>query len=892
MTALRVALSRVLALLGGGWRERDLDEEIDTHLALLAERYRAQGMTAVEARAAARRSFGGLQQIKEECRDVLVVRWRNDLVRDVRVSFRGFRRAPGFAIAASATLALGIGAATAIFTLVNAVLLRPLTYPDPDRLVVISESTRVLHAFPANAVHVEWWRRETQSFDQIAMVGEMTVNVSGFGDPESLPGARASSNLFPMLGVRMQLGRMFTADEDPAGRDRVVVLDDRVWRTRFGADPQVVGRTIRVDDEPYEVNGVLPRDFRFPALRNLVSIPIPSDRPQIWKPFGLEDAERNPIGAFNNIAIARLKTGVGLPQARAEMEAEQAAISARLPQRLAGGALLDLHAVVEPLQSQIVEKSRAGLQVLLAAVGIVLVIGCINVANLLLVKSLGEQRELGIRAAIGADRWRLARRVLTESVLFGVLGGLGAIGVCYVVIRAVLVFAPDDVPRLDEVSLDVSACAFTLALSVAIGFTVGLMPAWRGARVKTSDTAAGRRPGGTTTGPAASRTRKWLVGAEVGLSAVCLVAAALLFHSLINLLTVEKGFDATNMLTAAVRLPQNRYPTLQTRAAFQRAVSERLATVAGVSSVALANQLPLRGIGASSALSLEGTTIPLLERPLAEVRSVNPEYFKTWGIPLKAGRLFDDSDRDRPVAVVSEYTATHAWSGANPIGKRMRFGGNPDAPLFEVIGVVADIRGVSLDQAPGFAAYAPYWQRDSAFVLLAVKTSIDPPALAPAVRAAIHEIDPDLPVSAVRTMNDVERLATAQRRFQLTVVLIFAGAAVLLAGLGIYGMLAYTVRQRTNEIGTRLALGASPRAVRRHVVNDALRVVGAGLAVGVPLALMAAATLRALLFGVAPYDPASIAGVCVLLGVTAWLAAYIPARRAAHIDPALTLRCD
>jgi predicted permease len=884
MNVVRILLSRVRGMFGGSTRDRQLTDEISAHLELLTEDHMRCGMTAAEARAAARRDFGGVEQTKERYRDQRGLPWIEDLWRDGRHAMRALAKEPGFAVVVILTLALGIGATTAIFSVVDAVLLRPLAYPDPDRLVVINEATRTLAAFPVNAMHFSWWEGETQSFEQMGLIKEITVNVTGAGEPELLSGARVSPNLFAMLGVRMQLGRGFMTEESQSGRDRVIVLEDALWRAKFGADPNVIGRTIAIDSDTYEIVGVLPRDFRFPALRHLMPVTVPSVRPQLWTPLAFRDAERIPLGAFNFICIAKLKSGVSVAQAGLELEREQATIAARLPQRI------DLHASVVPLQTQIVGRSEAGLEMLLAAVGIVLLIGGINITNLLLVRTLGRRREFAVRAAIGADRGRLLRQMLAESFTLCLLGGLAAVGVAYAAMQ-LIVFAAPDVPRLDEVALDARALAFTLGVSAFIGFVVGVLPAWRSVDVDLTDALA-RRPGGTTTGRGAGRTRSLLVGAEVGLSAVCLIAGGLLFHSLFNLLTVEKGFDAQNLVTATVRLPAAQYPTIEKRAAFRRALLERVQAIPGVSAVAISNQLPLRGIGATSVLTLEGTTVPPLERPALDVRVVNPEYFRTWGVPLKGGRLFDLADGNRLVALVSEFTARHAWPGADPIGKRIRFGVNLDGPLYEVIGVVGDVRVINLDRAPAFSAYVPYWQRDSVFDSLAIKTATEPAAISSAVRAAIHGLDPDLPVSGIQTMEDVLAESTAQRRFQMSVVLLFAAAALVLAGLGIYGVLSYAVGQRTNEIGIRLALGTDPRAMRGMIVKDALHLVAGGLLVGVPLALVAASSLRALLFAVAPQDLPTVVGVCVVLTAAAWLAAYIPARRASRVDPLIALRCE
>ncbi|HKC80403.1 MAG TPA: ABC transporter permease [Gemmatimonadaceae bacterium] len=884
MTALRVWFSRLRGAFASSQRSRELADEIDIHLRMLAEEHVRCGMSPAAAAAAARRDFGGADQTKEKWHEQRSFPLIDDLLRDGGGMLRMLSKERGFATSVILTLALAIGATTCMFSIVDGVLVRGLSYPDADRLVVINEGTNTIPAIPVNAMHFLWWQEETESFEQMGVIHEVTVNLSGAGDPELIPGARVSPNLFGMLGVHMQLGRGFTAEESQSGRDRVLVLEHTLWRDKFGADPAVIGRTVAVDGIPYEIVGVLPADFRFPALRHLMGIPVPSQKPQLWKPLAIVEAERVPIGAFNFICIAKLNRDVSLEQARLELEREQAAIARRLPQRL------ELHASVVPLRAQIVGRSETELRMLLAGVAVVLLIGCINIDNLLLVKTLGRRRELGIRAAIGAGRRRLIRQVLAESVTLSLIGGSAGILVASAILTLVVKAAPD-VPRMDEVALDSRALAFSAGISLLIGLIVGAFPALRLANADIGQ-SLGQRPGGNTAGRGAQRMRSVLVGVEVALSALCLITGGLLLHSFANLLRVDRGFETSNLVTATVRLPESRYETLAERSAFRRVLLARLQALPGVSSVALVNQLPLRGIGATSALSIEGTTVPPLERPLLDLHPVNRDYFRTWGIPLKGGRLFDDSDGDRTVVIVSEFAAHHAWPNQNPIGKRVRFGVNPTGPLFEVIGIVGDIRAISLDQAPGFAAYVPYWQRNSVFDMVALKTRMEPGAVSSALRAAIQGLDPTLPVTSIRTMEDVVAEATAQRRFQMNLVLIFAAAALALAGLGIYGMLSYAVGQRTNEIGIRLALGTNPAAVLRMVVTDALKIAVMGLIIGIPLALLAASSLRSLLFGVPPADLLTIVGVCTVLMAVASLASYMPARRASQVDPSVALRWE
>ncbi len=883
MTWLRVFVWRALGLFTRRRRDSELHDEIQGHLDLLAEAHVHRGMTPGDARGAARREFGGVDQLKETYRDQRGLPLVDAVGQDFRYALRQLRKNPGFTAAAILTLALGIGANTAIFSVVDAVLLRPLAYPDPDRLVAIDESTPTRPAIPVNAMHFLSWQADSQSFDRMALIDGIAVNVTGSGEPELLIGARVSPSLFPMLGVRMQLGRAFRDDEDRVGRDHVVVLNDELWRRRFGADPNAIGRTMTLDGDSYEIIGVLARDFRFPSFRHLYSLPSTAPRPQFWKPFGIRDAERDPVGGFNNICIAKLKPGVSLSQASLELEREQVTIASQLPERI------DLHALVTPLQAQIVGRSRAGLQLLLGAVGAVLLIGCVNITNLLLVRTIGRRREIALRRALGAGRGRLFRQMLVESVTLCGIGGVAGLGVAYAAIRLILIVAPADVPRLDEVALDGRMLFFTFVATTAVGLFIGLVPAWRSAGVPLMD-AMNVRPGGVSAGRGAGRMRSLLVRAEVAVSVMCLIAGGLLLHSLANLLTVDRGFDVEHLVTVNVNLSGPRYRTPETRVAFRRAVIERVQALPGVSSVGVSNKLPLTGVGQNSALTLEGTTVPLFDRPIADVRPVNPDYFHTWDIPLKAGRIFEPADGDRPVALVSEFAARRAWPGEDPLGKRFRFGGNPNGPLYEVIGVVGDVRNINLDQAPAVSAYVPYWQRDAQFASLAIKTTADPAAISSAVRTAVREVDPELPAPAIRTMDEVVTESTAERRFQMNLVLLFAAAAMLLAGLGIYGVLSHAVVQRTNEIGIRLALGAEPGEVRRMVLKDAVVLVGAGLAVGVPLALVVGSSLRALLFGVTPRDVPTIAGACAVLTAAALLAAYVPARRASRVDPMVALR--
>jgi predicted permease len=808
------------------------------------------------------------------------------LIGDLRFALRLLTRSPGFSVVAVATLALGIGANTAIFSVVDHVLLRPLPYRDSDRLYAVHEAVpkfaHVAPLVPVNAMHFREWRRNVRSFDRMALIGGVALNLTGAGDPERLAGARVSPALFAMLGVRPQLGRLFVEAEDRPGRDAVVVIDHELWKLRFGADPRVLGRKVVLDGRPYEVIGVLPPDFRFPKLASLYAMTIAEARPQIWKPFALKDDELEAMGDFNYACIVSLKPGVSLAQAAAELGAAQKTISDTVREHI------DLLASLVPLQDQITGRSRTGLHLLLGAVGVVLLIGCVNIANLLLAQTTGRRREIAIRSAIGASRARLVRQMLVESLALSAIGGAGGVFVSYTAVEAIRLWAPIDLPRLDEVAVDARVLLFGIALSIATGLLCGLLPALRFARADPHDAMkAGAR--GTTASPRHARVRTLLVAGEIALSTVCLSAAGLLLHSYLKLLAVDAGFDAQQVVTVEINLPPSRYPDLPRRSALLRSALDAVGMVPGVTSVGVSNQLPLGGEGGNNLVAPEGFTGAFTDRPLADIRQVNPEYFRTLGVPLRSGRVFAEADRAYPVALVSVLASERLWPGQDPVGKRMQMGGD-DTPLLQVIGVVGDVRGISLDKAPTMTVYVPYWQRFQSQALLAVRTPLDPGVVASDLRLALRRIDPELPIPAFRTMEDIVSVSAAERRFQTELVMLFGLVAALLASLGIYGVVSYSVAQRTGELGIRMALGAVPAGLRWLMLRQCLVPVAAGLACGLAASAMTGRLLSSLLFGVRAVDPVTIAAVALSSSAIAAVAGYIPARRATRVDPVVALR--
>jgi putative ABC transport system permease protein len=733
-------------------------------------------------------------------------------------------------------------------------------------------------------MHFLEWRRAAHSFPEMALINGITFNLTGSGEPERIPAARVSPSLFPMLGIQPHLGRTFSNEEDQPGRDRVVVMNENLWRQRFAADPGIIGRKIVLDGVPYEVIGVLPANFHFPKLIQLFAMNFGGDQPQLWKPFGLRDDEKSTMGDFNYACIARLGPGISQPQALAGLNVIQSDIAAHQAEKE------ELRAALVPLREQITGRTRGGLQLMFAAVGAVLLIGCVNIANLLLARATTRRREMAIRSAIGASSGRLVRQMLIESLTLSGLGGLAGFMLAYAAIRVILAFAPADLPRVDEIHLDARVLLFTSGISILAGLLFGFLPAWRFSQ---ADPQEAMRSGarGTTVGKSSGRLRSLLVTLEVGLSAVCLVAGGLLLHSFFKLLQVDRGFETQHIATVALNIPNARYSDREKRADFMHSLVEHVKVLPGVISVGVSNLLPLGGEGANNLIAPEGSRLPVMERPLADIRQVNPDYFKTLGIPLRAGRLFTDSDRGRTVGVLSRLAVEKLWPGQNPLGRRLHMGGD-QSPLIEVIGIAGDVRAVSLNKSPAATVYLPYWQRNYGQASLAVRTAMDPLAASSEIRAAIHAVDPELPVPAFRTMDEIVAESVAQRRFQMTLILLFGLTALLLASLGIYGVVSYSVAQRTNEMGIRMALGASKDGIRSLVLRQSLPPVALGLAGGVIASLALTRVLSSLLFGVSAGDPITIVSVSALLATIAIVAAYIPARRATEVDPITALRYE
>jgi predicted permease len=804
---------------------------------------------------------------------------------DLRYSLRNLARDRGFAIVALLTLALGIGANTAIFSIVNSVILRPLAYRNPDRLFTIHEVipkvSNLYPELPVNPMHFLEWRKRCTSFEQVAELGTYGPNLTGMGQPEQLGGARVSANFLPMLGIQPQLGRGFLEEEDRTGRGDVVILTDSLWRRRFGADPSIVGKKITLEGLPHVVVGVLPAAFHFPNGNQLDKLITLSEKTEIFRPLALDLKDKEMEGNFNYLAIGLLRKGVSRERALAELNVVQADIAKAFKDKT------ELKAALSPLQDHMVGPVRRGLLVLLGAVGAVLLIVCVNLANLSLVRGAGRSRESAIRAALGAGRAQLLRQPLIESLLLAVMGGALGVLLAFWVMNLLIKSAPVDLPRMDEVRIDGYALAFALAISTITGLLFGVMPALRLTRIAPQEVLkiGGRS---ATEGIRGTRLRGLLVGVEVALSAVLLIVAGLLISSFVRLMNVDKGFPVERLLAVALNTTGARYEKDGARAEFYHRVVAGVQALPGVRSAGITNGMPLRGETWVDIIWLPGETRPMFERSTANARFVNPDYFKTVGIPLRSGRSFEEGDRDKKVVIVAQRTAEQLWPGQNPVGKQLYRG---DEKVREVIGVVGDVR-TTLQQGPVVTAYFPYGEESVSEVALMVRTAMDPRSVAAAVRSEIWKVDPEIPVQQMKTMEEVISEAAAPRRFQMLLVLLFAASALLLASLGIYGVVSFTVAQRTNEIGIRVALGAHAADVYRMVLRQGLTPVVLGLVAGVAGALALGRLLTSLLFEVSPADPLTISAVIVALAAVAAFACTVPALRATRVDPMSALRYE
>ncbi|MDB4906296.1 MAG: hypothetical protein JWO05_1080 [Gemmatimonadetes bacterium] len=886
----RVRRSVRLALRRPGLSEGDVDTELALHLELRAEQLVAMGWSRDDAEAEARRRFGpswddAVQHLHKSGRareDRIAMRERLDSIwQDARYALRVLGRAPRFTIAAVLTLALGMGTTTVIYSLVDHVVLRPLPYRDPAQLVLVREVVGGLSAtyptMPANASHFLDWQRACTACEGLAAVKRSRQTLVGRGDPERLGAARVTSNLFSLLGVRPQLGRDFREEESQAGRDGVVILSDDFWRREFNADPNVLGRVLRLNDQPVEVIGVMPPSFTLPtgdALGALVGL---SPQLDMYRPLAFTEHERTAQGEFDYAVIGRLKPGATPEQARSQVDAAEQ----RLVQLNRGYGTLGASLV--SMREQVVGGAGRPLLLLLGAVGAVLLIVCVNLANLSLARNASRQHESAIRVALGAGRARIARLALIESLVIALGGGVLGLLFARWGMRMVVTLAPDSLPRLSEVHLDGRVFAASALLTMIVGIMVGALPAWRAAQSEPGESlkAGGRTAAGVR---GVARRRAWFIGAQVGFTTVLLVGAGLFLSSFVRVLRVERGFDTDHVLAAEVALPYASYTTPEMVLQFYDRALAEVRTLPGVTGAAITSALPLEG---ESWVNGIGTPENPEKRAEANFRFVTPTYFAVAGTPLRSGSSFTEADRGRRLVVVSEKVARAMWPGQGAIGRQLTIGGEKVA---EVVGVAADVRTTNMEGEEGTLIYLPSWENPQWQASVVVRGPGDPAQLQSSVRSALRRADATVPVPRIRTMSQVLARTLAARRFQLLLFGLFALMALVTASIGIYGVISQSLAGRTKEFGLRMALGARPSDVQGLVMREGLTPVALGLLAGVVGSLLAGQAVQGLLFGVAPNDLSTLLGVCAVLGTVGVIACAIPARRVGTLDLGRMLR--
>jgi putative ABC transport system permease protein len=867
--------------------EGELDDELRFHFDQQVEKYVRSGLTREEALRRARIEFGGLDQVKEACRDARGSQFLENLAQDVRYGLRMLRKSPGFTAVAVLTLTLGIGANTAIYSLVSGVLLHPLPFRDPAKLMWVW-CTRVDRekAF-ASIPNFYSFRDQNKVLDGLAAFGFWNPNLTGLGRPERLQGIRISAGAFDLLGATALKGRtLLPEDDNPAG-GKVVLLSYGLWQ-RLGGSDALIGKTLNLNDESYRVVGVLPRNFLFPITAAQLAIPL---RPEA-------DPRRFDRGDRFLRLLGRLKPGVTQGEAQAQLSTIAVQLSHEYPKTNAK----DTGTKLVPLQQEITGNFRLALLVLFGAVGLVLLIVCINLANLLMSRATARRKEIAIRVALGGARARLIRQLLTESMLLAGIGSVLGVALAMWSIPALLALTPLELPRSGEIHLDGGVLAFALVVSLLAGFLFGVAPAIRATKTDMNEElkAGGRS---SSDGAQRNRLREILVMAEVALSLVLLIGAGLFLKSFARIQAVEPGFDPRHVLTVRLSLPKGAYQTTADLTLFYRKLRANLLRLPGVQAAGAVSALPLSGTWATTDFMVEGhRPASPTDVPSAQYRFVTPGYFAAMRIPLLRGRDLDEGDatETQKIAIISQTLAQRFFASGNPIGAHIKVdSGKPNPPVIEIVGVVGDVKHLSLDAAPTADIYIPLEQMPEEWAVFvtnnmhwAVRCASDPVTLAPSVGRAIEDLDGNIAASSLWTMQQVLATSVAQQRFNMLLLAVFAVAALVLAALGVYGVMSYAVTQRTHEIGVRMAFGARPRNVLKLLVGRGLALTLGGVGGGVVAAFGVTRLAGSLLYAVDPTDFFTFFGVSVLLLIVAVLASYIPARRAMRVDPIVALRYE
>ncbi len=815
------------------------------------------------------------------------------LWQDIRYGLRVMRKNPGFIAIAVFALALGVGANTAIFSVVNAVLLNPINYENPDQLVMVWEKSvkRGFGQIPTSVPNFTDLRTDNRSLADLGAFADSNFNLTGGDQPERVIAVRVTASLLSLVGIKPHRGRLFLSGEDQPQASRVLILSHSLWQRSFGANENIVGQTVALNGDSYTVVGIMPASFKFPPAfsATVASSQYAMPNADLWVPM-TPDANATARDIRTLFMIGRLKPGVNASAAQADMNV----VASRLQKEYAA-ADADMQVDVVPLRQQITGDIRLALIVLFGAVGCVLLIACANVANLLLAKASGRQKEVAIRTAMGATRLRIIRQLLTEGLMLGLAGGLLGSVLAVLVLRQLVIFSPANVSIPENIGIDWKVLAFTLVLSLVTSFVFGLAPALQASRLDLTETLkeGGR---GNSGGSKQNRLRSLLVITEVALALVLLIAAGLMIKSFLRLQSVNPGFNPENLITLEMQLPENKYADKERQRIFQQQLVQRIAQIPGVQKVGTVDNLPFSGNEFNAGLTIEGQPpLNAAERPRAFLRNVSPHYFESMEIPLRKGRTFADSDNGNApgAAIVNETAARKFWPNEEPLGKRFKRG-RPDSqnPWMTVVGLVSPVSHTSLQVASQPEVYLPFQQNPGLNLTLVARTQSDPRSFAGVVRREVAALDKDLPVSNIKFMDEIIGKSVAQPRVYALLLGIFAGLALILATIGIYGVMSYTVIQRTHEIGIRMALGARPRDVLKLIVKQGMILGGTGILIGLFVSFAFTRVLASQLYGVNATDPLTFAAISLLLMLVAVAACYIPALRATKVDPMVAVRYE
>ncbi len=812
---------------------------------------------------------------------------------DVSYGLRALRKQKSFALVAIGSLALGIAANSAVFSVMNAVLLKPLPYPDADRLAILWSRS------PGMNVEQDWFspgqyldvKTQNQVFEQTAITIGASFNLTGQGVPEHIDGARVSSSFFPLFGANATLGRVFTAEEDNPGKPAAVILSNSFWQRRYGGDNSVLNQSLVLNGNTFAIIGVMSPSF---TLTNDVMPAVNAiGRADVFLSLPMNEAARTNRGNEDFNIFGKLKPGVGQRQAQADMDLIAARMKQDFPQNYppTGGLTIS----VVPLLEQVVGDVGSTLPILMSAVGFVLLIACANVANLLLARASGRQKEIAVRVAVGASRWRIVRQLLTESILLASVGGVFGLVLAFASVRALRAFGPENIPRLNEVGIDWRVAVFTVLMTFVTGIVFGLVPAWRASQVDLHETLKdGGRSASGASGRTAQRLRKLLVVAEIALSLVLLICAGLLIRSYQRILNSHPGFDPSNVVAMRLALPQVKAPTPEAILSFYQRVTDRIRALPGVEAAGVSYSLPMSTVSfAWDPITVEGY-VPRTpdEKIMSNIRMVSPGFFRAMRTPLRQGRFFDERDKrgEPETVIINEALAERFWPNQDPLGKRLQ---QTRTKIWRtVVGVIRDAKQFQTEKEPPLSVYFPFEQSLARNLHLVVRTTSDPVAMTPTIVGALQSVDAEMPAFDVATMEQRMSDFLARRRFAMVMLAVFAAIAVLLTAVGIYGVMSYSVTQRTNEIGIRVALGATSRDVLSLILRQGMTLALIGAVLGLVIAFALTRFLSAMLFGIRATDPLTFVGVALLLIAVALLACWIPARRATKVDPMIALRCE